>query len=290
MPPPTISRRAFLAATGGLALAAACGGSDGDGDGGEGASGQANRYGGLVLSTDVYASESPQRFAFALAKGPQYASGPPTQVAYGPQSEGRATLGDFVPTVLHDRGLPRARGIYTADIVVPTAGPYVAIAGVEGKQVPFAFQVQEQAAAPTVGQAAPRAASPTTASTLGTDPLCTRNPECPLHDVSLDAAIGSSKPVAVMFATPARCESRYCGPVLDDLLMLTDAYRDRITLVHVEIYQNLRTVDLVPTVDAWGLPGEPWLFGIDAGGTIVARVDGAFGTDEQEQLLQRLVA
>ena len=30
--------------------------------------------------------------------------------------------------------------------------------------------------------------------------------------------IGSGKPVAVMFATPARCQSLYCGPVLDELL------------------------------------------------------------------------
>jgi hypothetical protein len=290
MPAPTLSRRAFLAATGGVVLAAA-GGTSGLGIGDAGATAPAKKkYGALVLSTDIYASEAPQRLAFALARGTRYASGPRAQLAYGPQIKKRARLGDFGSTVLHDRGLPKARGIYTADIVVPAPGPYVAIAGLKGQEVPFAFQVKEQAEAPATGQPAPRDASPTLASPLGVDPICTRNPQCPLHDVSLDSVVGSGKPVAVMFATPARCESRYCGPVLDDLLTLTDAYADRITFVHVEIYQNLRTARLISTVEAWGLPGEPWLFGIDPGGTLAERLDGAFGTDEQEQLLQRLVA
>jgi hypothetical protein len=284
-----LSRRTFLAAGGGLLLAAACGGSNGGGnDDEQGRERNAGEFGGLVLSSDVFASEAPQRFAFALARGRQYASGPPVQLAYGPQRGERATVGDFTPTVLHDRGLEAGRGIYTLEVVTPTAGPYVAIAGVEGQEVPFAFQVQEQAAAPVVGQPAPRDPSPTNAAPLDTDPICTRNPPCPLHEVSLDTALGSGKPVAVMFATPARCTSRYCGPVLDDLLTLTDAHQDRVTFVHVEIYQNLRTARFVPTVDAWQLPGEPWLFGVDAAGTIAARLDGAFGTDEQEQVLQQL--
>jgi hypothetical protein len=286
-----VSRRSFLAASGGLVLAAACGGSNGDGgDDRQGRRRDAGTYGGLVLSSDVYASEAPQRFAFALARGTSYASGPPVQLAYGPQRGEQATVGDFGPAVLHDRGLDPGRGIYTVDVVTPTAGTYVAIAGVEGQEVTFAFQVQEQAAAPAVGEAAPREASPTNAAPLDVDPICTRNPTCPLHDVSLDTALAGGRPVAVMFATPARCASRYCGPVLDDLLTLTDAYRDRVTFVHVEIYQNLRTSRVVPTVDAWGLPGEPWLFAVDAGGTVAARLDGAFGTDEQEQLLQQLAA
>ena len=36
------------------------------------------------------------------------------------------------------------------------------------------------------------------------------------------------KPVIAMFATPARCQSRYCGPVLDQLIELAPAYGDRI--------------------------------------------------------------
>jgi len=34
---------------------------------------------------------------------------------------------------------------------------------------------------------------------------------------------------------------------------------------------------------------EPWLFGVDTTGNVVSRLDGAFGHDEQQQLLQQLV-
>jgi hypothetical protein len=108
--------------------------------------------------------------------------------------------------------------------------------------------------------------------------------------VSLDTTIGAGKPVAVLLATPALCESRYCGPVLDDLLTLTDQYKDRITFVHVEIYTNLSGNETTPTVQAWGIETEPWLFGVDATGNVVSRLDGAFGHDEQQKLLQRLVS
>jgi hypothetical protein len=67
-----------------------------------------------------------------------------------------------------------------------------------------------------------------------------------------------------------------------------DPYKDRITFVHTEIYQALTGTALVPTVSAWHLASEPWLFGIDAAGVIQARLDGAFGGDEMKTLLDGL--
>ncbi len=283
MPPFALSRRAFLAATGGVLLAAACGGSGG------GSSANGKGLSALLLASDLYASPNPQRIAFALAEGPKFASGPPAKLAFG---QGQ-TLGAPVDTVLHDRGLPKGRGIYTADITLPQAGPWVGVVQVRqngrAHNASLAFQVQDQPQAPVAGTPAPRAASPTVADPMGVDPICTRNPPCPLHAVSLDTVIGAGKPVAAMFATPALCQSRYCGPTLDDLLTLTDRYTDRITFVHIEIYTNLTGRDTTPTVQAWGIQTEPWLFGVDASGTVVSRLDGAFGHDEQQQLLQGLV-
>jgi hypothetical protein len=77
--------------------------------------------------------------------------------------------------------------------------------------------------------------------------------------------------------------------VLNQLLAVQDAYRDRVELIHVEIYKDSTSEALVPAVDAWQLPGEPWLFGIDRRGTIVGRLDGAMGTDEVRSLLDALV-
>jgi hypothetical protein len=174
--------------------------------------------------------------------------------------------------------------------VFATAGVWKAEATVGGKKVPFALQVNAQPVAPIPAQQAPRDPSPTTTDTLGVNPICTRSPMCPLHTVSLSTVIGAGKPVAALFATPARCQSQYCGPVLNELLKVMGPYSDRVTFVHIEIYKTLTSTDYVPTVDAWGLPSEPWLFGIDATGTIKSRIDGAFGGTEMKTLLDNLVA
>jgi hypothetical protein len=63
--------------------------------------------------------------------------------------------------------------------------------------------------------------------------------------VSLASLIGAGKPVAALFATPARCSSQYCGPVLDEMLHIMAPYQDRITFVHTEIYQAVTGTALV---------------------------------------------
>ncbi len=107
----------------------------------------------------------------------------------------------------------------------------------QGQKVPFTIQVNPAPVTVVPGMAAPRAASPTTADTLGVDPICTRDPMCPLHTQSLSTVIGAGKPVAALFATPARCQSAYCAPVLDEFLDVIKGYGDQIVPVHIEIYQ-----------------------------------------------------
>jgi hypothetical protein len=283
VPPPEMSRRAFLAAGGaaaaGLALTQVT----------PAFARTAARkpLSPLVLSSDLYASPEPQRLAFAIAKGAQFASGAPAQVALAPP---KAKTGTAYTTTLHRKGLPKGRGVYVADVVLDQPGPWNAVAITLGQRVPFAIDVNPQAVAPVVGAAAPRDASPTRANTLGVKPICTRSPPCPLHSVSLSDVIGTGRPVAALFATPALCQSQYCGPVLDELLKLRAPFSDTITFVHVEIYKSNKGATLSPTVAAWGLPSEPWLYTIDGGGTIVGRIDGAFGGDEMEAQLRALAA
>jgi hypothetical protein len=282
MPPVPLSRRAFLAASGGVVLGAATGIH-------AHAAFAADRLEWGLLSIDPYASPDPQRFGFALETTKhRFASGPKAEVAFafGARAKPKAP---YSRTTLHAKGLPKKRGIYTVEAVLPQAGAWQATVSVGGQRITHAFQVQDRPQAPVPGTPAPRVPSPTVADPMGVDPICTRNPPCPLHQQSLSDVIGGGKPVAVMFATPALCQSRYCGPVLDDLLTLVDEFQDRITFAHVEIYTSLEGGTTLPAVDAWGLPGEPWLFGVDATGNVVSRLDGAFGHDEQQQLLQQLV-
>jgi hypothetical protein len=58
----------------------------------------------------------------------------------------------------------------------------------------------------------------------------------------------------------------------------------------VEIYKNNKTTNLAPTVEAWHLPSEPWLFTVDGAGTIVGRIDGAFGRKEIAAQLEALAS
>jgi hypothetical protein len=286
-----LSRRAFLgrglAVAGGLALAGGAAGAFADA-----AAAAPNRktYFPLVLSSDLYASDQPQRLVFALShgtdKGIQYASGPSVSVRF------RGPNGSWTPLTktAYDRaGLPKGRGVYVSRPRFDTPGVWRVEARAQGQKVPFTLQVNTGPVTVVPGTAAPRAASPTTTDALGVDPICTRDPMCPLHTQSLSTVIGAGKPVAALFATPARCQSQYCAPVLDEFLDVIKVYGDQIVPVHIEIYKGPTGTALVPTLDAWHIESEPWLFGVDGAGTIQSRIDGAFGGTEMKALLDALV-
>jgi hypothetical protein len=244
----------------------------------------------LVLSSDLAASPSPQRVVFALshnsAKGVKFASGPSVSVRFrkkgGPWSQVQRTAFDRA-------GLPKGRGVYVARPVLDSAGVWQVEARAQGQKVPFSIEVHASPIAVVPGESAPRDPSPTTTDTLGVDPICTRDPACPLHTQSLSTVIGAGTPVAALFATPARCQSAYCAPVLDEFLDVIKGYGDQIVPVHIEIYQKSTGTALVPTVEAWRLPSEPWLFGVSGGGIVQSRIDGAFGGTEMKALLDALV-
>jgi hypothetical protein len=275
----TVSRRAFLAGTGATLLLGACGGGN-DGD-----ESTADGIQALRVSSELYPAATAQRFAFALASGTDFVAGPPATIAFI-APDGRSVA----PKSAHLRaeGLPEGRGIYATETVLDQEGIWQGLVDVEGRESELPFEVRA-VASPVPGSTAPGAPSPTLADPLGVDPICTRDPQCPLHEQSLAGVIGNGRPLAVMFATPARCQTQYCGPVLDLLLDVLDegAYRD-LDAVHVEIYRSLTGAALVPTVEHWQLESEPWLFGVDGAGTVVARLDGAFDRSEIRGLLDRL--
>jgi hypothetical protein len=245
----------------------------------------------LVLSADLAASPQPQRLVFALSHSVGdnivYASGPQVIVRFRKKGSG---LWSQAQKPAFDRaGLPKGRGVYVSQPLLDSPGIWQVEARVQGQKVPFTLQVNTSPTAVVTGEAAPRDPSPTTTDTLGVDPICTRVPMCPLHTQSLSTVIGAGKPVAALFATPARCQSMYCAPVLDEFLDTIKGYGDQIVPVHTEIYQKPTGTALISTVEAWRLPSEPWLFGVDAGGTVMSRIDGAFGGTEMKALLDALV-
>jgi hypothetical protein len=112
-----------------------------------------------------------------------------------------------------------------------------------------------------------------------------------MHGDDLADVLGE-KPVVLLFATPALCLSRVCGPVVDVAEQVKAEYGDDVAFIHQEIWidnepggpQNLR-----PQVKEYGLFTEPWLFVIDENGEVATRIEGAFSVDELESALEPLV-
>jgi hypothetical protein len=294
-----LSRRSFLTLAGGLVLVA-CGGKGGGGAAGDDTHDHSAdttpslRLGDIsagVVSSDLYARTGGQRFAFAVigSKGLQTA-GAPARVGFGRPGSERGNTSALRRTTFHQEGLPAERGIYTLEVAFDEAGAWPGIIEYDGVVGEFAVQVYDHARTVVPGEKAIVTPTPTKAQPLGVDPLCTLEKPCPFHTQSLDTLAGKGRPVALLFATPARCASQYCGPVLETLLSVSSDYRDRIHFVHVEIFKNRSTQDHVDAVTAWNLPSDPWLFTIDGGGTVRDRLDGAFDGTEIRAVLDRLVA
>jgi len=299
MPSQDLSRRAFLAAGGSALLLAACGGSSAKESGAKAGAGEAGAKGlsAFRMEIEPYVSETPQRLAFILAdnKTQEPSSGPATEVRIAPPG---GSFGPAMPATLHTEGLPEGRGVYVVEPILTVAGNWRGTVTIEGQaDAELAFPVSANPDTPMIGETGPVVASPTTANPLGTDPLCTRTDDqnepapCAFHQSSLDQVIGRGKPVIAMFATPARCASRYCGPVLDQLIGLAPEYGDRIVPIHVEIYKDLTSNNLVTATEAWlGISGEPWIFAIDGTGKVTGRLSGAFATDEIRNLIEGSLA
>lgn len=284
---PEVSRRSFLLASAGLAAAAACrnGGNDIEVGGDRG---RRLRNPSLVVASYVHVAGIDQRVALALLDddGPAHPTGP-IEVRF------RAPDGGMSPPVqadVHEDGISlpyfpvvhrfAAPGVHEADVTHGGRTLTTAVNVVDPAKAPIPFEGRPLLSVPT----------PTIADPKGVQPVCTADPVCPLHDVSLDAALGERRPIALLFSTPARCKSRLCGPVLQNLLVHHDAFKDRVRFLHVDIYESPNSEKLAPAVEAYRLPGEPFLFLADAGGVVRARLDNAFDRTEARDALNRLVA
>jgi len=113
-----------------------------------------------------------------------------------------------------------------------------------------------------------------------------------LHETSLDAALDNDRPTLLLFATPAFCETRFCGPAYEMIGELQQDYADKINFVYVEVFAGLPD----PAVTGWqatagaqafGIQSEPWVYLLAEDGTIVYRLEGLFTAAEIEQQLQK---
>jgi hypothetical protein len=104
------------------------------------------------------------------------------------------------------------------------------------------------------------------------------------------ADVVGKKPVVITFATPALCQSRVCGPVVDIVEQAKAKAPDGVAFIHQEIYKDnkARRGNLQGPVVAWRLPTEPWTFVIAKSGRIVARFEGPFSLGELQRAIARV--
>jgi hypothetical protein len=220
-------------------------------------------------------------------RGPYLAHSEPLTVK--PQFESQNTAQD-----------PEAAGsIYVATVPIARPGRRVVagVARLDGRLVAttgFELTVPrpgQKGRPPDVGDRAISVHTPTIASVGGdASRISTRVPPAePMLKDDLADVLGH-KPVVLVFATPALCQSRICGPVVDVAMQAQAAYGDKAVFIQQEIYRNNRIGDgFTSQVNAWRLPTEPWIFVIDRQGRVAVRFEGAVSVDELERAVAGVV-
>jgi hypothetical protein len=291
-----LSRRALLIGGSALAFLAACGEKDkeikvGDTPTTRGKKDELS----TVLAGSMLLSGIEERVTFALFQGvPATLVGPDAEVHVAFQKPGTEVLTDPVVAERKSSGI-EDRPYYVVQHTFDTPGDWGMRATIKGKKPGDAvLQITDPATAawPVPGNALPAVETPTPGNTMDVDPICTHSEgTCPFHTTSLDAVVGKNgKPTIALLATPALCRSATCGPVLDILVSESEAVRDKLNIVHVEVYKDSSGKTLSPAFEAFHTDSEPVMYMADKGGVVTERFNGPFDKTEAAAAIQRLLA
>lgn len=227
--------------------------------------------------TAVYVADSPG----AKARGPYPA--PADLLVTDPAFRSQTAAGaEDVFAAIYETSVPLPRAGSTSVLVVTKIGDKLAGAPAQIEVVPVA-----QDRIPRPGEKPPAITTDTVESADGDiESIDTRVPPSDMHDANFADVIGK-KPVALLFATPALCASRVCGPVVDIAAQLKSRYGDRVEFIHQEVYvDNDPNKGLREPLRRFNLKTEPWLFVFDRSGRVTARLEGSFGFDAFERALK----
>ncbi len=113
-----------------------------------------------------------------------------------------------------------------------------------------------------------------------------------LYQTSIADALQNGKPTVVVFASPAFCTNAVCGPQVEVLNNLSNAYRGRADYIHIDLFTNPQEIqgDLSravpsPLLEEWGLVSQEWTFVMDGGGKVTGRFENFVPEEELEVAL-----
>jgi hypothetical protein len=291
------SRRAFLLGSTGTGLLLASAGTVACGSGGGGDSGGSAKAASLApffatgtMEPPILRSGVEQRMPWGIADEENI---PLTEIpdraeASITDAQGRQ-VGDTFVVDRHGDGTPFPYYPVRATMAEPgTYGVAIAHKGAAlTGQVVFAAPEDIMLVQP--GERAIPVVTPTPADHRGVEPICTRDPACPLHGITLSDALSSGRPTALLVSSPAYCQTNVCGPVLE--LLIEESTSRSMNLVHAEVYANAAATGdvlkatLSETTTTYKLSFEPSLVVADAKGVVVDRLDFVFDRSELRSAL-----
>ena len=199
------------------------------------------------------------------------------------------------------------RGAYSTEMTFDRPGTWRLDIAVDDGEIAgtthLELEVVEQSPVPGLGSRPPLSRTKTLADVDGVERLTTDyTPDEDLYRLSVAAAIESPRPAVIAFASPAFCTSPTCGPQVDTVSELKEAYQGRADFVHVEIYDrpeeiqgDLSRAEVADAVKEWGftdLPewfNESWVFILNDQGIVEQRFEGYATLTELEAVLVQVL-
>lgn len=195
-------------------------------------------------------------------------------------------------------------GVYQATIRFDEPGRWGVAVGVDldGTEVTGTgtLDVGAEHLVPSVGDAAISTVNPTIGADIPDAAIDSRAgvgdggiPDPELHRDRIDEMLEQGRPMLIVFSTPVYCLSQFCGPVTDVVADLAARYDDRAAFIHVEVWGDFEEKLGNAAASEWLLQPdggftEPWIFMVDAGGTIVGRWDNVPDLRQIETQLEAL--
>ena len=201
------------------------------------------------------------------------------------------------------------RGLYRTEVDFDCLGEwgaevFVEVLDGEWQSERLRFAVHPLGGTPAIGAAGPlsdslTATTPDDVAHISTD----QNPYLPAYDKTVAQTVTSGQPSFVFFATPAFCQTGFCGPTVELVKSVAKEHAGALEFVNVEPYELHMTENglqpllgedgqLQPVEAAleWGIPVEPYLFLLDAEGDVFAKFEGIVGGDELRAAVEDVLA
>ena len=200
------------------------------------------------------------------------------------------------------------RGNYVTQLSFDRAGEWELLVEAEGADGPLGtaripLHVRDDSLTPAVGSTPPENVNRTASDVSSLDEITSwSTPDPELYQATIPELAGDGMPSLVVFASPALCTSPTCGPQVETVSEIKEEYKDRVSFVHVEVYDNpheiqgdLTTARYSPLIDAWGLSriedylNESFVFILDRDGRIAFKYEGYASADELMEGLSRVL-